>query len=342
MQTAAPGDEPTPQDIARGLAELEAAANTDLVPLAEPEPLVFADGEGDTKRVRKLRAEVAEAHRLAALQGDDTPVLLETRKVRRRRAKVAEAARLHALAQDPRALAYRDQKVRRTITVMAGAAAGIALAVSSIGVQASVAAALGLDREGNALGWWAAFGVEAVLSLPLLAAVGVQAYSAIRGRVVDRRSREGRKLFAVEATLLALTLVLNCWPAFEIPFDPRKLIVHSLGPVAAVIAVLILPTLWKILSDLPVPLFGPRGTGRGTSGNVQDQHPSGSPLGPPYSITSEEIEIAEKAAQIRRLIEAGALPADVGVKRIRETLRTRTDTARKVRRRLDDWIGGDL
>ncbi|MET8864707.1 hypothetical protein ABZW11_17355 [Nonomuraea sp. NPDC004580] len=350
-----PPREPSPEEIAAVLAEVEALTQPPPAALPavqddepadavlidpdddgdpyddedEPRPLVLL-ADGETRRVQKLRQEVAEAHLLAELQDDDIPLTLDTSKVRKLRRRTWEAARLHELGQHPAAIAYRDAKVRRVTTTMVMSAAGIALAVSSIGVQASVVKALDLTRAD--LGWWASYGVEAVLSLPLLAAVGVQAYSAIRGRVVDRKSAEGRRLFRVELVLLAMTLVLNCWPAFRIDFDLLDLIVHSLGPVAAVLAVWVLPTLWKVLSDLPVPtIVRPTvrgGTGREYRGNASGGAASGSP-----SVRPDPAVLADK---IRVLIQAGVLPPSAGVQKIREALRAEgikvgTDTARDVR-----------
>ena len=208
MHTTAPGSQ-DPEEVRKALAELEHYANAGVVDadLIDDEgdelPFVIDLSEGETRRVRELRAQVAEAHHLAALQADQTPLQIDTKKVRKRRQRVAEAARLHALDQDPSVLAYRDQRVRRAVTWMVFGAAGIALGASSIGVQSSVSTALGLKE--HSLGWWAAFLVEPALSLPLLGAVAVQAYSAIRGKVVDRTSPEGKRLFRTEAILLALT-----------------------------------------------------------------------------------------------------------------------------------------
>lgn len=325
-----PGEPPEPsqEEIARGLAELEhllvekAPAPAPLPAVVDaPEPdddeddepsdlVPYADGE--TRRVRALRAEVAEAHHLARLQEDETPYSIDTAKVRKLRARTYQAARLHQLGQHPAAVAYRDAKVRRVTTTMVMSAAAIALGASSIGVQTSVAKALTLDAYSPA--WWAAYAVEPFLSLSLLAAVGVQAYSAIRGRVVDRKSAEGRKLFWVEVVLLGLTLTLNCWPAFKTPFDPLSVIVHSLGPVAAVIAVWVLPTLWKILSELPVAW---RGTPSGTP-----------PVHPPYSgnatdrYTLSTAPVQALADYIQSLIDSGALPPKPGVHKIREALKS--------------------
>jgi hypothetical protein len=323
---------PDPDDVARGLAELELYVAKQAAPAAPAETTGETAGLGETKRVRELRAEVAEAHRVVELQDDPAPFLVDTPKVRKRRVRVAEAARLHALASDPSALAYRDQKMRRTVTTMVMSAASIALAVSSIGVQASVATALKLDEHG--IGWWAAFGVEPALSLPLLAAVGVQAYSAMRGHVVDRKSPEGRKLFRTEALLLALTLVLNCWPAFAAlgdHFDLLPLIVHSLGPVAAVTAIWVLPTLWSVLAALPVAA----GTG-GTEGLIRanaapesgEEYTEHTPAGVGFQLL---------VAHARRMIATGELPASPGIHKIRRALGVGTDVARRVQ---DALVGG--
>ncbi|MET8140401.1 hypothetical protein ABZU32_08850 [Sphaerisporangium sp. NPDC005288] len=304
---------PDPDEVARGLAELElyVAKQTPAAPAGPTDAGQGGEQIGETERVRELRAQVAEAHRLVELQEDEAPLLVDTPTVRKRRVRVAEAARLHELANDPAALAYRDQKVRRTTTFMVMSAAGIALAVSSIGVQASVATALKLDDK--SIGWWAAFGVEPALSLPLLAAVGVQAYSAMRGRVVDRDSPAGKRLFWTELLLLGLTLVLNCWPAFSgvwNGFDLLPLIVHSLGPVAAVVAVWTLPTLWSVLAALP----------------------TGAPTSPTY-----RANVAALVVRVRELIAAGELPANPSASRIQRTLRCGMDDARAVR---DALAGG--
>lgn len=323
--------DPSGDDVARGLADLEhyVAAQAPQSP-APVLPAVVApvEADGETRRVRELRARVAEAHRLVELQDDDAPLLVDTAKVRKHRARVAEAARLYELAQDPAVLAWRDQKVRRVTTVMVMSAAAVALAVSSIGVQASVAEGLTLGK--GSAGWWAAFGVEPALSLPLLAAVGVQAYSAMRGRVVDRKSPEGRKLFRVEALLLGLTLVLNCWPALTWPVDVLPLIVHALGPVAAVTAIWVLPTLWAVLAALPAP--GLTGALTGLTYRANVVRPAGLEDG-----SGKGGELAPWVAQARCLIAAGQLPPHPSANRLQKALRCGMDVARVVR---DELAGG--
>lgn len=316
MTLLTPFPEPSPDDVSRGLAAVEAyVANRAPAPAPSrvPDP---APVQGETRRVRQLRTQVAEAHLLAELQDDDAPLLLDSPKVRRRRRAVVQAARLHELGQDPAALAYRDAKVRRVTTVMVMAAACVGLAVSAIGVQASVAKALELAE--HTLGWWSAFGVEPALSLPLLAAVAVQAYSAMRGRVVDRKSQHGRKLFRTEALLLGLTLVLNCWPALTLDdFDLLLLIVHGLGPVAAVTAVWVLPTLWAVLAVLPMA-----------------DDPTATPTAARYSVNRAAEDTHRR--RLHTLIVDGVLPAQPSATTIRKALGCRTETASLLRDELGE------
>ncbi|RGA04483.1 hypothetical protein DI270_013400 [Microbispora triticiradicis] len=327
MNSAAiPSPDPTPEEVARGLADIERHL-ADVAPPPHLAPVVpdqepEAEGEGETKRVKAMRARVAEAHRLVELQDDETPLLVDTAKVGKRRRKVAEAARLYELSQDPAALAWSDARVRRITSVMAMSAAVIALGVSSIGVQASVAK--GLALVDGSIGWWAAYGVEPILSLPLLAAVVVQAYAAMRGRRVDRSSPEGKRLLRAEALLLGLTLVLNCWPALQWRgFDLLPLIVHALGPLGAVTAIWLLPTLWSVLAALPVPAR--------TGGSIRE-NALAAMLGEYSRYTPDRIEAL--TVRVREMIAAGELPADPGVQKIRAALGVGTDTASKVKRAM--------
>lgn len=287
----------------------------------DPRPV---EPDGETRRVRRLAAEVAEARHLISLQADDAPLYVETRRVRRYRRRAIEAARLHALAQDPAALAYRDARVRRAVTVMSMTAAVIALAASSIGVQASVATALGLEH--GTPGWWAAYLVEPALSLPLLAAVGVQAYAAMRGRVVDRRSPEGRRMRRIEAILLTLTLVLNCWPALSglLSGEVLPLLVHALGPVAACLAVWTLPTLWSLLAALPAPEGAP----------TVAPTPTPTPLPISANAGGGDRLLAAHRARLRELIASGVLPQRPSATAIRRALGCGTEIAIRLREEL--------
>jgi hypothetical protein len=348
MTTVTPSPDPPPEEIAAGLAALQEYVNHNA-PAAQPSPPMvepedtspaepeldeepeeepdFDEEEGETKRVRQLRAEVAEAYRILELQEHDAPLLIETKKVRKRRRAVSEAARLHELSQDPVAMAYRDAKVRRTVTAMVMTAAANGLAASSIGVQASVAKAL--DLQEGTLPYYAAYLTEPALSLPLLAAVAVQAYSAMRGQVVDRKDKTGpgRKLFRAEALLLTLTLILNCWPAFApgVDFSLLTLLVHSLGPVAAVTAVWVLPALWSVLAVLPVPKIA-------STGGTRPSYRGGTPR----RYTPAKVDIEALADRAKALIDGGELPADAGVHKIRKALGCGVEPARLVKQALTE------
>jgi hypothetical protein len=167
---------PEPDDVRRGLEQIERyVANHNPAPTPVVEPSVAEEGE--TRRVRALRAQVAEAHRLAALQGDDTPLLVDSPKVRKRRLKAAEAARLHELAQDPMMRAWQAARMRRLLVAVSLVSLTLALGWSTAGVQAF--AADGAPAYSPA--WWFAWCVEPFISLALLVVVGSRAYLATRG-----------------------------------------------------------------------------------------------------------------------------------------------------------------
>jgi hypothetical protein len=293
-------------------------------------PIDDDDAGGETQLVRRLRRQVSEARRLVDLQADEAPLLVESKKVRRRRLAVIEAARLHELAQDPVALAYRDARVRRVTTAMVMVGVAVGLAVSSVGVQASVATALVLEKFSAA--WWAAFLYEPAMSMPLLGTVAVQAYSAMRGKVVDRKSPAGKKMFRVEALLLTLTLILNCAPAFapKVAFSLLTVLVHSLGPVVAVTSVWVLPALWSVLEVLPVPEAQ---TGR-TGGRTAHQYRANATRQYSAPPPRQRVDIDALTVQARDLIAAGKLSADAGVHKFRDALGCGTEPASKVKKAI--------
>lgn len=304
-------------------------ADDDIVE-GELMPIDDDDASGETQLVRRLRRQVCEARRLVDLQADEAPLLVESKKVRRRRLAAIEAARLHELAQDPVALAYRDARVRRVTTMMVMVGVVIGLGVSSVGVQASVATALTLEKFSAV--WWAAFLYEPAMSMPLLGTVAVQAYSAMRGKVVDRKSSAGKKMFRVEALLLTLTLILNCAPAFApgVAFSVLTVLVHGLGPVVAVTSVWVLPALWSVLEVLPVPETA---TGR-TGGHTAHQYRANATRQYSAPPARQRVDIEALTAQARDLIAAGTLSADAGVGKFREALGCGTDPASKVKKAI--------
>ena len=323
--TASPGpDEPTPQDVERVIAELETLTAAAAPPAPTP---LYDPADGETRRVQQLRKEVAEAHALAALQDDDTPVLLDTPKVRRRRKKAGEAARLHALAQDPTMRAWSATRARRLIIAVALLALTLALAWSTAGVQAF--AADGAPKWSP--GWVFAWFVEPFMSLALLVIVVARTYMATLGQPI-----ESRTLVRIEWLFLGLTLGMNAWPylpGVAETFSFSRLVFHVLGPIVAVAIVTALPIILAAFTRLDVGLSSRGATGRKYRANVLDE--SGGESG---ATGLNDLEV--KAARIRRLIAAGDLPEGPGVEKIRRALRCSTDTARDVRDHLA--AGGGL
>lgn len=308
-----PPGEPTPEDVAREIAAMEHH-------LAERADL---RRHGETKRVQRLRTEVAEAHLLAELQYDDTPVMLDTDKVRKRRKKAREAARLHALAQDPTMRAWRAARTRRLLVTVAMLSLTLALGWSTAGVQVFAAE----DAPAWSAGWVFAWLVEPFMSLGLLVVVGARAYLSTLGQPVDSRT-----LVRVERLFLGLTLGMNAWPYLpwtaEV-FSFSRLVLHLLGPIVAVAIVTALPIILAAFTRLEFGLAGNPLTASRYRGNAFLGNPSGNPL-------TGAADIEAKAARILQLIAAGALPSEPGVHKIRQALDCRTATAQQVR----DYLAG--
>ncbi|MFI6388696.1 hypothetical protein [Nonomuraea sp. NPDC050540] len=307
-----PPPEPGPEETARALAELELYANhttPDPRPTAPPAPVVPAAAPpGVTKRVRRLRAEVAEAHLLADLQGDDTPLLLDTPKVRKRRKAAQQAARLHALAQDPEMRAWQAARMRRLLVAAALVSLTLALAWSTAGVQ--LFAADGAPAWSPA--WIFAWLVEPFLSLALLVVVGARAYLGTRGQPLN-----DRKLIRIEWLFLGLTLGMNAWPYLPggLPdgtdFSLPRLVLHILGPIVAVAIVTALPVILAAFSRLN------HDPAHGRDGGL---------TGLTYSA-----DTARLIDRTQALITAGELPDSPSAYKIQRALRCGMDDARAVR-----------
>src|SRR4051794_39976408 len=126
---------PDPDDASALIAGVEDFLAQNAPDPGAPEVLPPVRLEGATRRVRRLRDEVAEARQLAALHDDDTPLLLDTARVRRRRKAAYEAERLHELAQDPAMRAWQASRMRRVLVTTALVALALALGWSTAGVQ---------------------------------------------------------------------------------------------------------------------------------------------------------------------------------------------------------------
>lgn len=200
----------------------------------------------EPKRVQRLREQVAEARGIVELQTDSALTEADTDRVLTERRKAAEALKLHKLGQDPARKALRDNRVRRAVALIGGGGLVGALGWSMANVQHTVVAGQHLTTADA--GWWLAFLVEPVVSVGLLLIFGVRAYiAATRGySITDSR------LHRVELTLLAITLTVNSWlflPFVAAVFEPLQLLVHSIGPVVAVLLVTVIPVLWQYLTD---------------------------------------------------------------------------------------------
>ncbi|GAA3308592.1 conjugal transfer protein TraI [Nonomuraea dietziae] len=309
-----PIPEPTPEEVARGLAELERHVASQAP--AAPSP---AELPGATRRVLRLRAEVAEAHQLADLQADDTPLMLDTPKVRKRRKQAQEAARLHALAQDPQMRAWQAARMRRLLVSVAMVVLALSLAWSTAGVQQF--AAEGAPAWSPA--WLFAWLVEPFMSLALLVVVGARAYMGTRGQPITNRI-----LTRIEGLFLALTFGMNAWPhlPWSLPegetFTVGGVVLHIIGPTVAVAIVTALPIILAAFANLDHGTRAPL-TGLTYGGNA--------------GVSTALIERA------RTLIASGELPAEPSAYRLQRTLGCAMDDARAVRDALrnDPTTGKD-
>ncbi|MFC7646590.1 hypothetical protein ACFQX6_43045 [Streptosporangium lutulentum] len=319
MSTATPTPEPTPEDISRGLAELERHLDQQAPPLPALPAARPVETGGETKRVQRLRAEVAEAHLLADLQDDTAPLLLDTAKVRKRRKAAREAARLHELAQDPAMRAYQAARMRRLLVTAGMVSLSLALAWSTAGVQTFAA-------DGAAAwspSWVFAWLVEPFMSLALLVVVGARAYLATHGQPIHSPT-----LVRIEWLFLALTLGMNAWPylPWSLPtgetFSFSRLVLHVLGPIVAVAIVTALPIILAAFTGLDHNDTG-RLTGLTYSANAHD---------PVRAPGPDLVRLIDRA---RTLIATGELPEAPSAYRLQRVLRCGMDDARAVRDALN-------
>ncbi|MEV8635839.1 hypothetical protein AB0395_29705 [Streptosporangium sp. NPDC051023] len=314
--TTMPIPEPSPEEVTRGLAAIERH-------LAEQDPPAPPVPEGETKRVQKLRAQVAEAHQLAALQDDDAPLLLDTDKVRKRRRAAHEAARLYELAQAPAMQIYQVVRVRRLLVVAAMVALALALAWSTAGVQKFAAD----DAAAGSPAWIFAWLVEPFMSLALLVVVGARAYLGTRGKVLDHPT-----VTRIERLFLGLTATMNAWPylpGIADEFSMAALVLHLLGPIVAVAIVTVLPIILAAFAGLDHR--------RATDTSAPAEQRWSTPGGGAEEASPEASRgrtAEEHRAELRRLIAAGHLPAVPSARAIQSALRCREELSRVLRDEL--------
>ncbi|WP_433465358.1 hypothetical protein [Spirillospora sp. CA-128828] len=320
---------PDPDEVGQGINALEAylaAQQPTQPPAQEATETTAPRSAGQTRRVRKLAGEVDEAYHLAALQEDDTPLLLDSGKVRKRRKKAHEAARLHKLGQDPAMRAWQAARMRRLLVAAGMVALTLALAWSTAGVQAFAAG----DAKAWSPAWVFAWLVEPFMSLALLTVVGAKAYLGTRGQPI-----KSAKLDRIEYGFLGLTLTMNAWPylpGVADAFDLSRLVLHILGPIVAVAVVTALPIILEAFARLDHRVTGPL-TAPSYSENTGADRPAGNP--PSHGV--DRVDVAALTARARRLIASGDLPAAPSANALRQALRCGMDTARQVR---DELRGG--
>lgn len=199
---------------------------------------------GETRRVRKLRARLAEKTSIRGIQDDPIWTDADSPRVLQERVRSAEAAKLQAQFHDPHRRALSTARWRRNITVAAGTGLVLSLTVSTANVQATVAE--GADPFGGK--WWFAWSVEPAIAILMLSLFGFRAFMATRGEHVD-----DPWIKWTEYALLATTFVLNTWrhlPYVAAKFDFVELVAHGVWPLLAVLIVTCLPRMWAYFGDL--------------------------------------------------------------------------------------------
>lgn len=338
MNQLTPPPGPDPDDDFSSLIDEAEAYLASQAPA--PQPTREATVDGETRRVRKLRAEVAEARLLTGLQGDDGPLMLDSAKVRRRRRAAYEAARLHELAQDPMMKAWQASRMRRLLVGASMVSLALALGWSTAGVQ--IFASEGAPAWSPA--WVFAWFVEPFLSMALLVVVGARAYMGTRGQPI-----ESKTLTRIEWLFLGLTLGMNAWrhlPGVAADFSLSALVLHILGPVVAVAIVTALPIILGAFTTLdhvgpevapalslvagrtPSPKV-PRRVSPATSPTAPDQQPDRGAATPPRGRT-----LGDHRTDLTLLIANGALPAKPSAEAIRKALSCARETAALLRDEL--------
>ncbi|GAA1308161.1 hypothetical protein [Saccharothrix xinjiangensis] len=341
--------------FAATVVELEryVAAAAPAIPRQATAPAVSVDhdrdraddedqGAGETRRVRRLSDEVAEAHRLLALQGDTAPLLVDTTRVRRALKRSHEAARLHTLGQNPMARAWQAARVRLVLTVVALFSLVGALGWSTTGVHHTLT--LGVPEFTAA--WWAAWAVEPVISAVLLVVVGAKAFLTTRGTALHHPH-----LTAVEFGALGVTLTLNVWPylpGVAGDFRPMTLLAHAIGPLVAVGAVTVMPIIWDGFARLDhtadtrpdTPATADRTPDRAVSAAPADTPPTPVPViadtTPDTPIVQAQLSAraVELLPRLRAAVAAGDLPPTASASAIRAHLRCGSEYARELRNAL--------
>ncbi|OUC97373.1 hypothetical protein [Streptosporangium minutum] len=323
---------PEPEDVSALISETEAFLVAQQPVTSPTATAPSAAVTGETRRVRQLRAEVAEARLLAELQDDDTPLQLDTVRVRKRRRAAHEAARLHELAQDPMMRAWQASRMRKLLVAVSLVSLTLALAWSTAGVQ--VFASEGAPAWSPS--WVFAWLVEPFMSMALLVVVGARAYMATHGQPIASKT-----LTRIEYLFLGLTLGMNAWrhlPGVAADFSLSALVLHTLGPIVAVAIVTALPIILAAFTALD--------HGRSTGAEASDYTPPTTRRPSPSAPAEQQWDrgsdtrtstpprgrsLADHRTDLTLLIANGDLPAKPSAETIRKALGCSRDTAKALR-----------
>ncbi|GLZ43520.1 hypothetical protein [Actinokineospora sp. NBRC 105648] len=280
------------------------------------------DVPGETERVRRLRAQLAEARLTKDLEADLLALDRDTERVLERRRRAQEAAKLDVLDKDPATRAFHARRALVRFTAAGLLALTLALLWSTFNVQVFAAA----DAPVWSARWVMAWLVEPFLSLSLLTVVGTKAYIAVR----SLRPVQSRTLDRIEWTFLALTLGMQLIPVLPPPIGTAAgwsvpdIALHVLGPIVAVASVRALPIIWAEFGRLDHSIHSLTG----------DPHPALYSENTDSQTAGLSDYIDTLTARARELIERGTLTGNPSGRQLRKTLGCGSTQAGRVRDRL--------
>jgi hypothetical protein len=137
----------------------------------------------------------------------------------------AQAAELRGYQTDPDVVALRVERVRAQVEAMAWTGIVLGLAFTMANVQALASQGL----EAGSLGWWAAWLLDPMVSLVLLA--------LLRAEQITSRYRVqlGPWVPRARRACLAATYAMNTWSAWAV-LDGRLIVLHSVPPLLVWVA----------------------------------------------------------------------------------------------------------
>ncbi|NKY60990.1 hypothetical protein [Nocardia flavorosea] len=272
-----PTDAP-PADPETETADTELAARVRRaqarIPLQSDEALYSALSDEEMDKERDL----AEKERETAREIRRRRMAADLAKAKRDQAtaeavaksEASDARWLQRARSKKRRLTSDDAKLAQTVRNSEWSSRGLIAAVAVGMLWSAVNAQKNLVPSGNMADplFWLSYGVEAMISLPLIIIMVASASATRMGRVMPTEQK--RKVYAVEGALLLTTLALNVGPHLNPPnnadVDPVNLFKFGIAPV--MVGVLLQVHAWA--SDHYADLIMHSGT---TTSAVQEDQP---------------------------------------------------------------------